>query len=68
MTFPVSRPHRLRSSASSATARDRSRALRTETMTRSRASGFSKKSKAPSRVAFTASVTVAWPEIMMIGT
>ena len=34
---------------------------------RSRPSGFSRKSKAPARVAATASAIVAWPEIMMTG-
>jgi hypothetical protein len=41
--------------------------LRTLTTTRSRASGFSKKSKAPSRVARTASDTVACPLIRITG-
>jgi hypothetical protein len=35
--------------------------------TRSRVSGFSRKSKAPARVASTASAMVPWPEIMMAG-
>jgi hypothetical protein len=42
--------------------------LRTLTTTRSRAKGFSKKSKAPSRVARTASETVACPLMRMTGT
>jgi len=40
-------------------------ALRTATIRRSLPSGFSRKSKAPSRVASTAVVIVPWPEIMI---
>ena len=39
----------------------------TASSTRSRLSGFSRKSKAPARVASTASAMVPWPEIMMAG-
>jgi len=44
-----------------------SSAFFTATSTRSRLSGFSRKSKAPARVASTASAMVPWPEIMMAG-
>ena len=43
------------------------RTLRTLTSTRSRTSGFSKKSLAPSLIALTASFTVAWPLMTMTG-
>ena len=46
---------------------DCSRAFFTASSTRSRPSGFSRKSKAPARVASTASAMVPWPEIMMAG-
>ena len=44
-----------------------SMAFFTASSTRSRLSGFSRKSKAPARVASTASAMVPWPEIMMAG-
>ena len=44
-----------------------SSAFETPSKTRSRASGFSRKSKAPARVASTASAIVPWPEIMITG-
>ncbi len=43
------------------------KALRTASTTRSREHGFSRKSKAPSRVASTAVAMVPWPEIMITG-
>ena len=42
-------------------------AFRSESSTRSRCSGFSKKSKAPRRVASTAVATSAWPLIISTG-
>ena len=44
-----------------------SMAFFTASRTRSRLSGFSRKSNAPARVASTASAMVPWPEIMMAG-
>ncbi len=55
---------RLRARASSCAA---SSTFFTLTSTRSRSSGFSKKSLAPSLMAWTASFTVAWPLMTMIG-
>ncbi len=47
--------------------RKASMAFRSERRTRSRCSGFSKKSKAPRRVASTAVATSAWPLIISTG-
>jgi hypothetical protein len=55
-------PRRARACACAA-----SSTLRTLTRTRSRLSGFSKKSLAPSLMACTASFTVAWPLMTMMG-
>ena len=44
-----------------------SMAFFTASSTRSRLSGFSRKSKAPARVASTASAMVPWPEIITAG-